>query len=125
MNITSKANSGQIVMNGSIRAQFDMSLTLDLLEWITTDHREYVPLEQLRNSAVQSPEIKYSPSMSKSSGRKAQQQRQKELQAAKDQQSMQAPIPNSIISEWGLTPAVMELLEVSSTHHCPLLCREC
>ena len=107
-------NGHQLRMNGNLRARFDASNALELFEWVTTQHNEFIPLDQLQKSATQSPELKQSPTMSKSTGKRAQQQRQKEQEAAKKQQ-LQAPIPSSIVSDVGLTPAVMHCLEVCET----------
>lgn len=104
-------NGHQLRMDGSLKAKFDANHMLELLEWSTTYFKEFIPLEQLKKSAGQSPELKQSPTISKSTGKRAQQQRQKEQEAARNQ-PLQVPLPKSIVSDVGLTPAVIECLEV-------------
>ena len=104
-------NGHQLRMNGNLRAKFDASHALELLEWVTTQFSEFIPLDQLQKSIAQSPEVKQSPTMSKATGKRAQQQRQKEQEAAKNQPP-QVPLPTSLVSDVGLTPAVMQCLEV-------------
>lgn len=100
----------QLVVQGSLKAQFDASQRLDVLDWVTTEHNEYIPRAQLLQAAAESPELKQSPTMSKATSKRAQ-QRQKQQLAEKDQPP-QAPIPKSIVNEWGTTPAVSQFLEV-------------
>ena len=52
--------------------------------------------------------------MSKGQSKRAQQQRQKQAAAEKDQ-SPQAPVPKSIVNEWGTTRAVTQFLELADT----------
>ena len=104
-------------MNGSLRAKFDSSHSLDLFEWIpTSSHREYVALDELRKTAMESPELKQSPSMSKNAAKRAQSQKNKELPIAKDQ-PRQIAVPKSLVNEYGLTPIVAHCLEVSRIGH--------
>ena len=98
-------------MDGSLRAKFDANHALELLDWSTIHFKEFIPLDQLKKSAGQSPELKHSPSLTKTTGKRAQQQRQKEQEAARNQ-ALQVPLPMSFVSDVGLTPAVMQCLEV-------------
>ena len=106
----SEADLVQVVLTGNLRAKFDGNNLLDLFEWTTSRHEEYVSLQDLEASALESPDLKQSPSMSKNAKRAAQ-QKQKE-QAAREQ-ARHITIPKPSVNDMGLTPAVMECLEVS------------
>ena len=81
------------------------------MEIITVEHSEYVPRQQLLRSAAESPDIKLSPNTSKASGKRAQQQRQKN-QHAQDQ-PVPKPVPSSMVTEYGMTQGAQVYLEVS------------
>lgn len=82
-----------------------------MLEILTNSHEEFVPRAQLLRAATESPEMKHSPNQSKTTGKKAAQQRQKQAQAAQDQPRV-AAVPSSTINDQGVTPAVGQFLEV-------------
>ena len=79
-----------------------------MLELVTSEHNEYVPLEALK-SVARSPEVKQSPNQSKAAGKR--QQRQK-IPPPEDQIS-QTPLPNSAVTEFGVTKNIQHFLEVS------------
>lgn len=95
-----------------MRVQFNEFQKIDVLEMITVENKEYIPRLQLLESMEQSPEMKQSPSITKSQGKKAQQQRQKEEEAKRRQP--QAFVPRSVVGEWGLPNGVSEWLEVNN-----------
>ena len=99
------------MMNGSLRARFDANQSIDSFEWITSEHCEYISLNELKKSVVESPDLKQSPNMSKGANKRAQQQRQKEQQASKDQ-TRHVAMPKTLVGDWGLTASVMQCLEV-------------
>ncbi len=96
-----------------MRAQFNAQQQMDVLELFTSKHCEYVPRTKLLQTQTQSPEIKQSPNTSKSNSKRAQQRAQKQ-QAERDQPP-QAPVPKSVIDEWGATRAVTQFLEVNTS----------
>ncbi|KAL8946054.1 MAG: hypothetical protein Q9222_007497, partial [Ikaeria aurantiellina] len=103
-------NGHQLVTSGGLKVQFDAMSKIEVLEILTTSHDEYVPRAQLLRSATESPEMKHSPNQSKATGKKANQQRQKQAQAAQDQTPV-AAIPNTTINDQGVTPSVQQFLE--------------
>lgn len=105
------ANGHQLVTSGNLKVHFDQVGKIDVLEILTTSHEEFVPRAQLLRAATESPEMKHSPNQSKTSGKKAAQQRQKQAQAAQDQPRV-AAVPNSTINDQGVTPALSQFLEV-------------
>lgn len=105
-------NGHQLVMGGGLKVQFDHHGKIDVLEILTSSHQEFVPRAKLLRAAAESPEIKHSPNQSKASGKKAAQQRQKQAQAAQDLPPV-AAIPNSTITDQGVTPPIQQFLEVS------------
>lgn len=104
-------NGHQLVTSGRLKVQFDQLGKIDVLEILTTSHEEFVPRAQLLRAATESPDMKHSPNQSKTSGKKAAQQRQKQAQVAQDQPPV-AAIPSSTINEQGVTPSVQVFLEV-------------
>ncbi|KAL8726615.1 MAG: hypothetical protein Q9181_005976 [Wetmoreana brouardii] len=106
------ANGHQLVTSGGLRVQFDQLGKIDKLEILTTSHEEFVPRAQLLRTATESPEMKHSPNQTKASGKKASQQRQKAAQATHEQGPV-AAIPRTTINDQGVTPSVMQFLEVA------------
>ncbi len=82
---------------------------MDVLEFVTNEHNEYIPRTTLVQAAAESPEIKHSPNVSKTAGKRAQ-QRQKQQQ--QENLQPQIPVPESAFHECGTTPAVWIFLEV-------------
>lgn len=104
-----------------MRAQFDQSGKIDLLDLVTNEHSEYVPRTNLLQTAAASPDIKQSPSQSKAAGKRGSQQRQKQqVQAAQDQ-TPQVTIPDTMVNDSGTTQAVLQFLEVSIDHTQPFV----
>ena len=66
------------------------------------------------DTRIESPDLKQSPTMSKTQSKRAQQQ-QKQQAAANKNQPPQAPIPASMVNEFGTTRAVQEFLELVAT----------
>lgn len=108
-------NGHQLFAHGQLRAQFDQSGKIDLLDLVTNEHSEYVPRTNLLQTAAASPDIKQSPSQSKAAGKRGSQQRQKQqVQAAQDQ-TPQVTIPDSMVNDSGTTQAVLHFLEIAET----------
>ena len=85
---------------------------MDSLDLVTTRHEEYIPREVLVQTAAESPDIKQSPNTSKSGSKRA---RGKQPQQVQDQ-PRQAPIPERMVTDYGVTATIQQFLEVS----CPL-----
>lgn len=82
------------------------------MECLVTEHTEYVPRSKI-HAAPDSPEQKPSPNASKSAGKRAAQQRlNKHIQSTHEHLLPTAP-PKSPINRWGVTNAVLNVLEVS------------
>ncbi|KAL8708531.1 MAG: hypothetical protein Q9220_006584 [cf. Caloplaca sp. 1 TL-2023] len=105
-------NGHQLVTSGGLKVQFDAMSKIEVLEILTTSHEEFVPRAQLLRSATESPEMKHSPNQSKATGKKGNQQRQKQAQAAQDHTPV-AAIPHSTINDQGVTPSVQQFLEIA------------
>lgn len=100
-----------MVSTGRLSAQFDPQGKIDILDLATNEHSELVPRAKLVQSAHGSPEVKQSPNTSKNAKRAAQQRQKQQLQIPHDE-SPQTSVPKSILTEWGSTKDVMQLLEV-------------
>ncbi len=89
-------------MTGQLRAQFDQDSKIDLLDFATQNHSEYLPLTRIKTllSPYSSPETQ-SPKQNKSSKQKQ----------ARPQPSIN--IPKSRVNSFGVTDAVQTFLEVS------------
>ena len=84
------------------------------MECFVLEHAEYVPRSKIQ-VAPDSPEQKPSPNMSKNAGKRAAQQRMnKQLQPSHEQLIPTGP-PRSPINRWGVTNAVLNLLEVKDS----------
>ena len=113
----------QLVSNGTLRAQFDSNQKIELLEFVTSNHEEYVPrtriLEAARplhewhkewHKAHPPPDVKQSPEMSKKKNRPM-----KSTPTAPPE----IDIPESKVKgAMGITPSVFRFLEVhrANTH---------
>lgn len=97
---------------GNLRAQFDQNGRIDILDLVTTEHNEYIPRVQLQ-PAVESPDHKQSPSISKATGKRASQQRGKQQLQAPQEQAPQIVVPTSMVNSYGVTDAVSRFLEVN------------
>ena len=96
---------------GNLRAQFNQSGKIEIMECSVFEHTEYVPRSKIQ-AAPDSPEQKPSPNMSKNAGKRGAQQRlNKQLQLSQDPLALTCP-PRSPINRWGVTNAVLNLLEV-------------
>ena len=94
----------QLVSSGTLRAQFDHDSKIDVLEFVTTSHCEYLSRHRLK--ALLAP---HSPPDDKSP---------KQNKAAKTRAARQQPppvVPDSHVNPYGVTPAVLSFLEVG--HH--------
>ena len=111
-------NGHQLQTSGTLRVQFDQPGKIDILEILTTSHEEFLPRAQLLQAAADPPELKQSPNISKTSSKKAAQQRQKQAQAALEQSRM-IPVPNSTVNDQGVTPSVQQFLEVRLANFLP------
>lgn len=97
--------SEQLVTSGNLRAQFDQSGKIDVLDLITSEHNEYIPRAQLL-APVESPDPKQSPKTSKTVGKQRSQQKHQQPQPP------QITLPVSIVNSYGVTQEVMRFLEV-------------
>lgn len=105
----------QLVIHGHLRAQFDQTGRIDLLDLVTNEHSEYVPRQGLLQAAAESPDNKQSPNASKAAGKRGSQQRQKQqTQPIQDQNPLVAPVPGSMVNDSGTTKPVWQFLEVSA-----------
>ena len=86
---------------------------MDMLDLVAPDFVEYVPLSKLVGTKT-SPDLKQSPTMSKTQGKRAQQQQSKQAMANKNQPPT-APIPNPTVNYNGLNTSVQLYLEFIDT----------
>ena len=101
----------QVMTTGNLRAQFNQNGKIEIMECLVFEHAEYVPRSKIQ-AMPDSPEQKPSPNMSKNAGTRAAQQRiSKQLQPLQEQIIPASP-PRSPINRWGVTNAVLNLLEV-------------
>lgn len=98
----------KVVATGSLTAQFGQQGKMEMLEISVSEHSEYILRSKLL-AQPESPEQKPSPSALKAGGKKAQNQRLRQMQAP-DQPSLS--IPKQAVNEWGVHPSVLVLLEV-------------
>lgn len=101
------------MVNATLKAQFDVNNKLDLLDLTTLNHSEYVPRSGLLQATAVAPDIKQSPSTSKTQGKRGSQQRQKQQIQAPQDQSPKVAVPESLINDLGTTKAVCQFLEVT------------
>ena len=96
----------QVISSGTLRAQFDQNSKVELLEFVTQDHKEFLPRGQMKAlvSPHNSPDQKSSPKQTKTIGKQKAQQRA----------PPPAPIilPESQVNEYGVTNEVAKFLEV-------------
>ncbi|PBP23747.1 Topoisomerase II-associated protein PAT1 [Diplocarpon rosae] len=109
-------NGSQLVANGTLKAHFDVEQKIELLEFITSNHEEYIPRNQVLNAArpmhewgkewhkVNSPlDGKQSPEMNKKKAK---------TMKSPPQPPPEFDIPESKVkSSMGITPAVFRYLE--------------
>jgi hypothetical protein len=98
----------QLVSSGHLRAQFDQNSKIDLLEFVTHKHEEFIPRQDIQRLLLSqnSPDQKSSPKQNKSMTK----------QRAAQRQQHQPPItmPDSQVNEYGVTNELMRFLEVCS-----------
>ena len=82
---------------------------MDVLDLVTTQHDEYIPRNGLLQTAAESPDLKQSPNISKSGSKRA---RGKQAQPLPDQPP-QIPIPERMVTDYGVTATIQQFLEVS------------
>ncbi|KAF3911494.1 hypothetical protein ABW20_dc0107094 [Dactylellina cionopaga] len=105
-------NGTHIVAQGTLRASLNMASQIDILEFDTSEHTEYVPrriLENAKRASTSSPDQKASPRVNSKA-------------VGKRQQMQQLPpppppisIPDSPIGAWGVPDQVVKLLELAET----------
>ena len=95
---------------GKLRAHFDQNSKMDAMDFVTNRHEEYIPREVLVQTAAESPDIKQSPNISKSGSKRA---RGKQAQQVQDQ-PRQVSIPERVVTDYGVTFAIQQFLEVSN-----------
>ena len=89
----------------------------DILDITFTEWTEFIPRLRLKENAIDSPEIKTSPNPSKSASKRAQQQQQQQQrqQALAGKYPQTAPIPETVVNEFGITKCVQQYLEFVDT----------
>jgi hypothetical protein len=112
------ANMEQLVATGTLRVQFDSDQRIELFEFVTTGHEEYISRKQVIEAAkpahmwikewhkVNSQDGKTSPEMSKKS--KARQLKSPQTQPPE----VLVDLPDSAVNSKGVTEAVHQFLEV-------------
>lgn len=108
----------KLVATGILRAQFDAEQRLELFEFLTTGHEEYISRKQVIDAAkpahmwfkewhkVNSQDGKQSPEMSKKS-------KGKQLKSPQTQPpEVLVDLPDSAVNSKGVTEAVHQFLEV-------------
>ena len=120
----SRAYFIQVIANGTLRAHFDEQQKMELLEFVTSSHEEYIQ----RNVAVNairplwdwakdwhklntSPDVKNSPEMNKKKAKTPKSQTQPQQLPPP-----QVPIPHSKVkASIGVTPSLFQFLEVCNS----------
>ncbi|KAI9824579.1 MAG: hypothetical protein M1832_001668 [Thelocarpon impressellum] len=103
-------NGTQVISSGTLRAQFDQNSKIDVLEFVTQDHKEFLPRNQMKAlvSPHNSPDQKMSsPKQTKTLGKQKAQQR-----------ALPPPpivLPESQVNDYGVTDAVTKFLELAET----------
>ena len=105
-------NIVQVMTSGNLRAQFNQHGKIEVLECNVFEHAEYVPRAKIQ-AAPESPEQKPSPNVSKNAGKRAAQQRMSKATQPGLEQVISSGPPKSPINRWGVTNAVLNILEVS------------
>lgn len=90
-------------MTGSLRALFDRQGKIDLLDVVTNSHQEYIPRNLIH--IPESPDLTQSPKITKSMSKKQRAQAQAQVQP-------QVTMPDSKLTDYGVTAAVLSFLEV-------------
>ena len=111
----------QLVASGTLRAQFDSEQKIELLEFITTSHEEYVSRKRVIEGArpvhlwikdwhhMNYPDNKQSPEMSKKGKAKA--------MKSPPSAPPEIELPETYLKQkMGITEAVFQFLEVGSRH---------
>ena len=100
-------------MSGMLRAQFNATGQITMLEIAATDHTELVPRSNLENNATASPEVKQSPNMNRKQGKGgAQQGKGKATTVLLKEIQQLAPIPPPSTNAFGITNKVLSFFEV-------------
>ena len=108
---TEFSNTTQLITSGKLRAHFDQTSKIDILDLITSGHNEYLPRNTLQFLS-DPPDLKPQINTPKVSNKRLAQQRQKQqLQAQQEQSHIQ--IPESLFSPYGVTHPVAQFLEVN------------
>lgn len=102
----------QITMSGSLKALFDAQGKIELLDLVTTAHREYIPRSLLQPVPVEVDSTQ-SPKMTKTTNKR------KKQPAAAQEQATTINVPVTKLTQWGIPEAVFTFLEVRAklTHH--------
>lgn len=98
-------NNCHLFSKGSLRAYFDTSNKIEMLDVVVMEHNEYIPRNMLQ--AAESPDQKQSPKVVKGTGKRAQQKLQ--------QNPPSISVPESMVTADGVPTAVMGFLEVTET----------
>lgn len=98
----------QLVSSGTLRAQFDQNSKIDVLDFVTVNHSEYLPRAQLKTilSSFSPPDEK-SPKHHKGAKQKA------------PQRQPTVSMPDAQVNSFGVTDDVMNFLEVCPVHLSP------
>jgi hypothetical protein len=98
---------------GKLSALYNSNDKLDVLEFSTERHKEFIPrtlIESLFTQEIQA--AKPSPKMNKMTAKQRNQQRQQQQQTPAEPSISQSDLPEAPVREWGVTNAVMQFLEV-------------
>ncbi|KAL4803546.1 LIM-domain binding protein-domain-containing protein [Aspergillus unguis] len=95
-------NDAQLFTTGTLKAHFDIQNKIEMLDLVVMNHTEYLPRSQLQALEL---DQKQSPKLTKN-GKRAQQ---------KQPQQPAITLPESMVTANGVTPAVLEFLEVAET----------
>ena len=98
----------KVIATGTLRAQFDQNSKIELLEFVTSDHKEFLQRSQIKSllSPLSSPDQKSSPKQTKTMGKQKAQQRPPPPPPVQ--------LPESQINNNGVTDEVSKFLEVCS-----------
>ncbi|KAI9754615.1 MAG: hypothetical protein M1815_005497 [Lichina confinis] len=109
-------SGSQLVSSGTLRAQFDHDSKIDVLEFVTTNHCEYLSRHRLKALlAPHSPPEDKSPKQNKAAKARAARQQQPPPPPPPAVAPVLPVVPESHVNPYGVTPAVLNFLELAET----------
>ncbi|KUJ13152.1 uncharacterized protein LY89DRAFT_699108 [Mollisia scopiformis] len=110
-------NGSQLVASGTLKAHFDADQKIELLEFVTSSHEEYIPRAQVLDAAR--PLHEWSKEWRKVNappdGKQSPEINKKKAKPMKSppQPPPEIDLPESLVSKMGITPLVFRFLEIA------------